>query len=293
MMRKGAYAAGMFTLAAFLSPAILAPGPFELANIAGVAVAIWMGVEVARMYRREDIPATFPFRIDPVGPGIVATVAVIFLIALAIEWSRVSAGDTASGRALDAVLANFWDFPFSPARMYAMPMANLPTPSDASISLVMRLLSAACLAGIIVSILALIGGVSHRETLRRHALIWKGIRIEDGAKALEKRGARGLTPIRDPLSGIAAVPVSGRLFLRSFSMLIALACLPYAPVFMRMLEGSRIPQIKTFFASPLFSNAFCALWLPSLWAIVVAVAMILVFSYLRLGFVMRRRAGIL
>ncbi len=287
MSRRGAYSAGVFTLAAFLMPALLAPGPFELANIAGVALAIWMGVEASRSYQRDDIPGNLPYRIGPVGPGIVASAAILFCLALDLAWSDPRDASDVADRILDARLTAFWDFPFSPARMYAMPMEGLPTPSAASVAVVNRLLTAALLIGLVVSLLALVGGVSRRASLRRHALLWKGIKVETAADELARRGARGLRPVRDPLPRIGYAPVSGRLFLRSFSMLIAFICLPYAPVFLRLLEGSRIPQVQTFFATPLFYNPFLAVWLPGLWAIIVAVAMVLVVTYLRLGFVLR------
>ena len=69
-LRRGAYAAGMLTLAVFLTPALLAPGPIEIANTAGVALAIWLAIDAWRTYGRRDLRATLPYRVAPVAPGL-------------------------------------------------------------------------------------------------------------------------------------------------------------------------------------------------------------------------------
>ena len=53
--RQGAFSASIFTLATFLAPALLAPGPIELANLAGVVFAVWMAIDVWRRYGRRVI----------------------------------------------------------------------------------------------------------------------------------------------------------------------------------------------------------------------------------------------
>lgn len=287
--RRGAYSAAIFTFTTFLAPALLAPGPFELANIAGMMLAIWMAIETARMYQRDDLPATLPYRVAPVGPGVVGAAAALFFIALVIGWDQWQNTSSSVLVAAERVIMDYWRFPLSPVNMYVRPIEGLPTPEPGAARSIIFLLSAAVVIGLVVFILIMLGGVRRRDTLRRHAIIWKGITIEKAESELQRRGARGLKPIFDPMVVAERSPVSGRLFLRALSLVVAAITLSYAPVFFRVLQGSSIPQIKAFFDSALMNNPFFAIWFSALWAIMLASAIMLIAAYLRLSLVLRQR----
>lgn len=172
--------------------------------------------------------------------------------------------------------------------MYARDAAGLAPASATAVRAAAATLSAAVTFGCAVGFLALIGPVSRRPTLRRHALLWKGAPVEDAARRLSDRGARGLRPVADPLAGLAGEPVTGRLWLRAVSLLLAALCLAYAPVFSRLLGASHLPPVEAALAWPPLADGFAATWLISLWATGVAAALIYAAAYLRLGFVLSR-----
>ena len=287
--RRGAYSSSMLTLAVFLSPALLAPGPMEMANLAGVALAVWFAIDAWRVYGRNDLPVTLPYRIGPVAPGLLGSAALIFVLALAHGWAaeRQIAADLAL--TLDTALRDAWRFPLSPVNMLIAPSPGLAPLSAPTVQSIAFCLSAALALGLIFGVFSLVGGIWNKGDLRRHALIWKGVNLTAGEDALAARGARGLKPMRDPLKTTMKTPVSGRLFLRALSLLVAIVCLPYAPVFVRMAANSRIPALEKLFESSLAENAFFTIWLIGLWAMLVAAAIIFFFAYLRLAFTLRLR----
>lgn len=285
--RRGAYASGMLTLAVFLTPALMAPGPVEIANIAGVALAIWLAVDAWRIYGRRDLRATLPYRVAPVAPGLLGSAALIFMIALLIGW--LGGARNAQIDKITDLSTRFWDFPFSPVAMLARPNAALPTISAETIQIVSLCLSAALALGLFFGLFSLIGRIDERGTLRRHAVVWLGGDSSEPADRLAKRGARGLKPVRSIDHGVAGTKVSGRLTLRAASMIVAIFFLPFAPLFLRFLAGSGFPRVEAFFASELLDNAFFNVWIVSLWAMIITAAIILFFAYIRLAFALRLR----
>lgn len=286
--RQGAYAASMFTLATFLAPAILAPGPVELANVAGVVFALWMALDVWRRYGRHDIPATFPTRPSPVGPGVVASAALLFAIAILHAWAEANGASGSLGARFESVRA-LWDFPFSPVALFLAPIEHAPEPSRYFATLIPVLMTAAVAIGALFGLLTLVAGVSRPDTLRHHALVWKGVRLEDAEEALARRGVRGLKPIRDPFAEADKTPVSGGLFRRAATLVLAVLIVAYAPLALRLLAGLGGDAAEAFFAGPFPQNAFFALWLPALWAILLASSLIYLGAYLRLGALLRLR----
>lgn len=284
MMRRGVYAAGLFTTSAFLTPVALAPGPLTPAHGAAALLAFWLGISAWRSHGRQDLPSTLPHRIFPVAAGVTLSVAAVFLVVISGAWAEPG------GRldALTAVLRGWWSFPASPVAMFAAAEPGLPPVSEGSARAAALAATAALLAGAVFAFLALIGGVPQRETLRAHALVWKGERAPDGAARLSQRGARGLRPVSDPLAGALGAQVSGRLWLRSLSLVVAFACLLYAPVFARLIGGARLPPVEAVLASSAFGGGFASLWLLGLWGAGLATAMIFAAAYLRLGFTLAR-----
>ena len=172
--RRGAYASGMLTLAVFLTPALMAPGPVEIANIAGIALAIWLAVDAWRIYGRHDLRATLPYRVAPVAPGLLGSAAIIFVVALLIGWQSWTGAVDPQLSEVTRLCQAFWDFPFSPVAMLARPSAALPTISPETVQNVMVCLSAAIALGLFFGLFALIGRIDARSTLRRHAVLWRG-----------------------------------------------------------------------------------------------------------------------
>ena len=285
--RRGAYATGMLTLAVFLAPALMAPGPVELANVAGVALAIWLALDAWRIYGRRDLRATLPYRIAPVAPGLLGSAAMIFMIALIIGW--LGGARNAQLDKVTDLCAKFWDFPFSPIAMLARPSAALPTISAETVKIVTVCLSAAVFLGLFFGLFSLIGRIHERSTLRRHAVLWLGGDSAEPEDRLAKRGARGLKPVRSADFGVADTKVSGRLTLRATSMIVAIVFLPFAPLFLRFFAGSGFPRVEAFFASELLDNAFFNVWIVGLWAMIITAAIILFFAYIRLAFALRMR----
>lgn len=285
--RRGAYASGMLTLAVFLAPALIAPGPVEIANIAGIALAIWLAVDAWRIYGRRDLRATLPYRVAPVAPGLLGSAALIFMITLIIGW--LGGARNAQLDQITDLSARFWDFPFSPVAMLARPNAALPTISTETIQSVSLCLSAALVLGLFFGLFSLIGRIDERGTLRRHAVVWLGGDSSAPEDRLAKRGARGLKPVRSIDHGVAGTKVSGRLALRAASMVVAILFLPFAPLFLRFIAGSGFPRVEAFFASALVDNAFFNVWFVSLWAMIITASIILFFAYVRLAFVLRLR----
>lgn len=285
--RRGAYATGMLTLAVFLAPALMAPGPVELANVAGVALAIWLALDAWRIYGRRDLRATLPYRIAPVAPGLLGSAAMLFMIALIIGW--LGGARHAQLDKVTDLCARFWDFPFSPIAMLARPSAVLPTISAETVKIVTVCLSAALLLGLFFGLFSLIGRIYERSTLRHHAVLWLGGESAAPEDRLAKRGARGLKPVRSADYGVADRKVSGRLSLRAASMVVAIVFLPFAPLFLRFFAGSGFPRVEAFFASELIDNAFFNVWIVGLWAMIITAAIILFFAYIRLAFVLRLR----
>ncbi|MEM7268990.1 MAG: hypothetical protein AAF401_07030 [Pseudomonadota bacterium] len=285
--RRGAYSSAMLTLAVFLSPALLAPGPVEAANIAGVALAIWLAVDAWRVYGRRDLKATLPYRIAPVSPGLLGAAALIFLISILHGWVAWNGIQSSGFVEIADLCLDYWDFPFSPVAMYAKSLRGLPDMSLESIRAIALCLSAAVWLGLVFGLAALFGRIQDRPTLRRHALLWKGVDLTSGEDRLAARGSSGLRPVRDPFSEVRRTPISGRLMIRAVSMIVAIITLPYAPLFIRFVSGSGIPQVEAFFASPFADNLFFMVWLTALWALLVAGAIIFFFAYLRLALTLR------
>lgn len=285
--RRGAYTSSMLTLAVFLAPALMAPGPVEIANIAGIALAIWLAVDAWRTYGRRDLGATLPYRIAPVAPGLLGSAALIFMITLIIGW--LGGARNAQLDQVTDLCARLWDFPFSPVAMLARPNAALPTISAGMVQNVSLCLSAAVALGLFFGLFSLVGRIYERATLRRHAVVWLGGDSSAPEDRLAKRGARGLKPVRSIDYGVAGTKVSGRLALRAASMIVAIVFLPFAPLFLRFIAGSGFPRVEAFFTSALFDNAFFNVWIVSLWAMIITASIILFFAYIRLAFALRLR----
>lgn len=287
--RRGVYSASVFTLATFLAPALLAPGPVELANLAGVVFALWMAADVWRRYGRRDLPETFPHRPSPVGPAVVASAALIFAVALLHAWT---AGSGAAAGGLEGGLERaeaLWAFPGSPVSLFLAPLDRAPEPNRYVATLVPFLTTAAVAVGALFGLLTLVAGVYEPETLRRHAMIWKGVRMEDAEQALARRGGKGLRPIRDPFVEAEKAPISGRLYTRAAALVVAVLALAYAPVAIRILAGMADGAKEPSFVVRLGENPFFALWLPALWAILLAASLIYLGAYLKLGAMLARR----
>ncbi len=287
--RRGAYASGMLTLAVFLAPALMAPGPIEIANFAGIALAIWLGVDAWRVYGRHDLRATLPYRVAPVAPGLLGSAAIIFMVALLIGWQNWTGVRDPQIQQIARFCAGFWDFPFSPIAMLARENPGLPTVSLKTVENVMVCLSAAVALGLVFGLFSLIGRIDHRDTLRRHAVLWRGGQAAMPENRLAKRGARGLKPVRAADYGVAGESVSRRLMLRATSMIVAIVFLPFAPLFLRFIAGSGIPQVEAFLQSPFVDNSFFNVWLVGLWSMIITAAIILFFAYIRLAFALRLR----
>lgn len=281
--RRGAYAAAALTLAAFLLPALFAPGPIELANVAGCIFAIWMASDVWRRYGRRDAPSSLVFRVGPAAPGVVASAAVLFALALLHSWDAARTGTWPQLETMAATASSSWTFPFSPLKMYLDPAVAAPAPTAEAARLVTLILTAALAVGGIFAILSLVAHVGDKEGLRRHALIWKGVRAADSEDRLAARGARGLAPIRDPLSEVVTAPVAGRLFLRAAALVLVFAVLLYAPFVIRWIGASSFEPARVFFESAFVKNAFFPLWITALWGVCLAGALIHVGAYIRLG----------
>ena len=288
-LRRGSYAAGMLTLAVFLTPALLAPGPIEVANIAGVALAIWLGVDAWRIYGRRDLKATLPYRVAPVAPGLLGSAALIFVVSLLIGWVSWSGERSPQLDQISRLCTSAWDFPFSPVAMLARQSNALPTISPGTVQNITICLSAAVVLGLFFGLFSLIGRIDERTSLRRHAILWRGGDSSAPLDRLAARGARGLKPVRSENYGVSGEKVSGRLALRAVSMIVAIIFLPYAPLFLRFLAGSGFPQVEAFFTSPLVDNIFFNIWLVGLWGMIVTAAIILFFAYIRLAFALRLR----
>lgn len=286
-IRRGAYAAGMLTFAVFLAPALLAPGPIEIANIAGVALAIWLAVDAWRIHGRRDLRATLPYRVAPVAPGLLGSAAMIFVVALVMGWQRWSGGKDLKLEQITQFCRSIWDFPFSPIAMLARPTAALPTISAETIQNVTVCLSVAVCFGLAFGLFSLVGRIDERSSLRRHAVLWRSGDSSEPEDRLAKRGVRGLKPVRSADYGVAGQRVSGRLALRAASMIVAIVTLPFAPLFLRFLAGSGFPQVEAFFAWSLIDNVFFNIWLVGLWSMIITAAIILFFAYIRLAFALR------
>ena len=281
--RRGAYAATALTLAAFLLPALLAPGPIELANLAGCVFAIWMASDVWRRYGRRDAPSSLVFRVGPVAPGVVASAAVLFALGLLQSWDAVGARSWPMLEEAEAKAVALWAFPFSPLKMYLAPTVAAPAPAAETARLVTLVLSASVAMGGLFALFALVAHVGDRETLRRHALIWKGVRSSDAVDKLAERGARGLTPIRDPFSDVVVTPVAGRLVLRALALVLVFAILVYAPFVIRWIGSASWEPARVFFDSDFVKNAFFPLWITALWGVCLSGTLIHVGAYLRLA----------
>lgn len=281
--RRGAYSAAALTLAAFLLPALFAPGPIELANVAGCVFALWMAADVWRRYGRLDAPSSLVFRVGPVAPGVVASAAVLFAIALLHAWDVVGARNWPFLEGLEAKAVALWAFPFSPLKMYLDPSVAAPAPTQEAARLVTLVVSAAIAVGGLFALFALVAHVGDRETLRRHALIWKGVRSSDAVDRLAERGARGLTPIRDPFSDVVVTPVAGRLLLRALALVLVFLVLLYGPFVIRWIGSSAFEPARAFFESAFVNNAFFPLWVTALWGVCLAGTLIHVGAYLRLA----------
>lgn len=283
-MRRGAYAAGMFTASAFFFPVALAPGPLTLAHGARTALALWLGFTAWRAHGRRDLPSSLPLRIFPVALGLTLSAAAVFLAVISGAWAEP--GEPLL--ALVALLESWWLFPASPVAMFAAAEPGLPPISEAAARSITLAATAALFAGVVFGFLTLIGAISDRESLRGHALIWKDGRAPNGAARLSDRGARGLRPVSDPLSAVRLAPISGRLWLRALSLLVAFSCLLYAPVFARLIGGAQIPQVDAAFSTAALGDPFVSLWLIGLWGTCLSSALILSAAYLHLGFALAR-----
>ena len=287
--RRGAFAATIFTFAAFLAPAVLAPGPIELANLAGVILAVCMAIDVWRRFGRRDAPGSLAFRVSPAAPGLVAASALIFAISILLGWAAWTGAAPASLYELEAEARVWWDFPRSPIALYAAPSAAIPAPSPDAVRLVTLVLSAAVAIGALFCMLCFVAHIEDYDTLRRHALLWRGVKVDDGVARLEARGARGLTPLRDNSAEMARKPVTGRLYFRAALLAICVVSLAYAPFALRVVSANGAPEVQAFFASRLFENAFLPLWLASLWGACIAGALIHIGAYVRIGFLLADR----
>lgn len=286
--RRGAYSAGMATLAIFLAPAVLSPGPLEIANLAGVALAVWMAVDAWRIFGRDDLTATLPYRVAPVSPGILGAGAIVFALSILHGWAAYRHETSSRLLEIEDTLHRIWDFPFSPVSLFARPSLIGPDMSPEAISGVTLCLSAAIAVGLLFGLFALVGRIVEPRSLRRHALLWAGVRAQSAEESLAARGATGLRPMgprkRDDSIG---KPVSGRLALRAVSMLVAVAALPYAPVLYRIFVGIATPEVRLFLDSPFMNNQFFAIWFVGIWALLCASSLILMFAYIRLSLALR------
>ncbi len=283
-MRRGAYAAGMFTASAFFLPVALTPGPLTLAHGAATTLALWLGFAAWRGHGRRDLPSSLPLRIFPVALGLMLSAATVFLAVVMGAWAEPGGPLLA----LVALLHSWWLFPASPVAMFAAAEPGLPPISEAAARSATLAATAALFAGFVFGFLTLIGAISDRESLRDHALIWKDGRAPNGAAQLSDRGARGLRPVSDPLSAARLTPVSGRLWLRALSLFVAFLCLLYAPVFARLIGGAQIPQVEAAFAAAALGGPFVSIWLIGLWGTCLSSALIFSAAYLHLGFALAR-----
>lgn len=283
---REAYAASLFAFSAFLVAPLAAPGPIELANLAGVALAIWVAVVVRRNYGRDDIPDTFAYRVSTAGPGLLISATVLFTITLAVGWVGWMGYTSDQVRLIDDGLSVLWDFAYSPVALFATTGAPGLPPSADALRLMTTALSAAVLLGVVFALMNFVGAVRRRRTLRRHAVIWRGWPIDNAEIRLAARGVRGLAPVRDPLEEATARPLAKWAFLRAASLIVAIVGLPFAPTLMQLISALPNAEVQAIFASPLMNNPFFAIWITGLWAFCIAGAINLFGAYLRLGFVL-------
>ncbi|MEO0363088.1 MAG: hypothetical protein AAF322_18345 [Pseudomonadota bacterium] len=287
--RREAFGAGVLTLATFLIAPLTAPGPIELANAAGVAVALWAAFLVWRNYGREDVAETFPFRVGPAGPALLITAAAVFVAAIAAGWIAWTGYASSRLQAIDAILVEIWRFPLSPVEVYGSAAPDGPPVSVSDMRLVGATLTVALACGAVFGLVCLVGGVDRRETLRKHAVVWRGWRLESAESRLAARGVKGLQPVRDPIAEAASTrPLSRWAYLRALSLLVAIVCLPFAPLCLKLAATIPIQEVQAFFANPLFANEFFAVWLVGLWGFCIGAAVILFAVYLRLGWALAR-----
>lgn len=286
---RGAYAASMLTLAVFLAPALLAPGRLEIANLAGVALAVWLAIDAWRFHRRDDVPELLPHRVGPAAPGALGAAALIFTVAILHEWTQWGGAPSDRLRLVIGVCQRLWDFPGSPVALYAAEAPGLPEMTARARQGVLLTLSMAALCGAVFGGLTLLGGVRDRVMARRQALILKGETPTTAEKSLAARGARGLKPVRDRVAEADRRPVSARLAVRALALLVAAAVLPYAPFMLRISMGIEDPRVRRIFDSALFDLPFFTIWAQGLWASLIAGAIIFACAYLRLAVALRVR----
>lgn len=287
--RREAYGAGVLTLATFMIAPLMAPGPLELANIAGLAVAFWAAIVVWRRYGSDDAAETFIYRVAPAGPSLLFAAMALFLITLTAGWIGWIGFTSPRIQTLDAFMQSWWTFPLSPLSLYVSAAPDAPPLSLSDVRIVGGALSGAAIIGAVLGLICLFGSIPRKETLRSHAVIWRGWRLESAESRLAARGVKGLQPVRDPIAEAASTrPLSKWAFLRAASLSIAVICLPYAPVCLKLLTTMDVPEVQAFFANPVFSNAFVMIWLTGLWGFFIAASVILVGVYLRLGFALAR-----
>lgn len=280
--RLSAFHASLITFVVFLAPVVLAPGGFALANVAGVAVALWFAIEVLRGYGSDAKGSTFAFRVRSVAPGLAAAAMLIFAVVIMCERSAFAAEAAADQ------LVDLWRFPFSPVAMFAAAQDGLPTASTEAVLRVAFAYTVAVAIGALFACLALFSKIDRTDSLHRHGLIWRGVKVPDPQERLAARGAKGLNAIVDPYTELTDQPVRPRLFIRAASLLFAFVLLSYAPVFTRIVAVSRIPVAEGLFDGGLANNPFFALWLTGMWGLTIAAALILMFAYLRLAAAMPR-----
>lgn len=266
MRRRGAYSAAMLTLAVFLAPALLSPGPIEIANIAGVALAIWFAADTWRLYGDDGRPETFPYRAAPAAPGLIGSAALVFAVAIGHAWNAQIGAMSPSLVEIGEWLRRMWDFPFSPIRTFVDPGVYSPRMSPDAVRGVTLCLSMAIAAGLLFGLLTLFGRIDRPETLRAHARIWARKKTDADSERL-----------------------IGRVCVRALSLLVPIVALTFAPAFFRVLIGFSTTEAQAFINSPLMNNLFFSVWLVGLWGVLVAASIIMFFAYLRLVFALMRR----
>lgn len=284
--RNGSFAVAAFAFATFLAPALLAPGPVGLINVAGAVVALAIAAIVWRRYGDSFDPGSLAFRISVVGPGIVISAGLLFAMLLMQAWLNYVDATSSRMSALEAESTRFWNFPYSPFVYYAAPTPGLPPISIESARLVALTLTLSASFGAFFFVLTFLAAIPDYETLRRHALLWRGVRLDDPMERLRARGVRGLQPMWTPKLEDSKAPVSGRLFARAVAMTVCLGALAYAPYAMRLLMGMDQPELQRFFASAAFDGAFLPVWGAGLWGVCMIGALMHIAAYARLGFLL-------